>query len=178
MPAVAIFASGYLAVRLQKKEHVRQAALQDIEDRKRARIETRRQKGELNAQSHPIHKLISEVAYKYDDRQMMDALRQASLITTPYRASDIPGAQSVGYWLSNKQIVALGHIKTAGPGRQTAVDVQQYFMDVQHALDFWVMDLWKAEWFAQDAERLVSTSPTLKEEEERAASLLHIERDS
>jgi hypothetical protein len=165
MPGIAIFASGYLAVRLQKKEHARQAALQAIEDQKREKVETRRQKTAITAQSHAIHKLVGDLAYEYDDRTMLDAVRQCGLTTTPYRASGIPGAQSVGFWLARKQFVALRYIKEAGSSRKTAGDVQEYFLSVQHALDFWVNDSWAVDWFRKDADRMVSSEKTLAEED-------------
>jgi hypothetical protein len=79
----------------------------------------------------------------------------------------------VGFWLAMKQHVALRHITDNGPGRQTAANIQQYFMDVQFTLDFWVRDDLRNEWFQKDAERLNGTRTTIKQEEELSAPLLH-----
>jgi hypothetical protein len=167
MPAAAILTSGYVAVRVQKKEHQTQARLrqQEIERAETQRITTERRALIIKATADNDLWLTH---LRLPSPAALNALIPAQANSYhEWDLSDVPDASIVGYWLTLKREIVSKVAMGDNPTANGAVGIATgYFVDVSKKLKDWDRGKRSRKWFTEDIKRLRRDEPTLFEDHE------------
>ncbi len=165
MPGVAIFLSGYLAVRLQKREFDRQEAIRKADAAVRERERNLQAMADIINQSAEDNKKLITYASQELSLESSDLFRSLAFTELGMLTTDVPGSMLITLWLTRKRNVGLDMASALGAGSSTAYLLEGYFTYVQVVLTQWRVGIVPLEWFRYDLARPRKPLPTFEDEE-------------
>lgn len=150
MPAVAIFASGALALYLQRRDHARSDAQRAEEREQREAAELRAKKALLVQSATRQHDYMMEVAV--NNREHYGELMAAwTRLVSDWGELPDKHERMIGMWLfsRHKDLIGIAQAGGVDPGER-AIDLAVEMVDVSGKLVDWLMGRRKTLWFVRE----------------------------
>jgi hypothetical protein len=164
MPASAILASGYVAIRVQRKEQLLQAETRRQEAREEAARLRRQTRTSIVEEAMGQNFVYQQYVASKDATLLETILRTQSTTHHLLAMTELEDAVQLGVWLVRKRALLTDHVMKPDLTTQQRQLVLSYIMQMNVFLVDWGMETRSEEWFHDDTERLGATETALEEE--------------
>jgi hypothetical protein len=164
MPAAAIFSSGYLAIRLQRRDHDRQMQVQREQHSREVERERRQDQRRLIQNASAQDAQITELAFEMDTVKMRAVSTSLGHNTLDFWLLEDPSRYQLGLWLASKRALAVKYIRENGSSSESGAAMTSFFVETHALMVFWLEGHLEGSWFKQDAARIEREDFTMDNE--------------